>query len=135
MSLLLDSGIVYAYYDRSDAWHPRALELLEAEEGPLLLPAPVIPEVDHLLGGRLGRRARQVFYQGILEGAYLIVELPQTAYSRVAELDREFEDLDLGFVDAALAALAESLGVPRIATADRRDLEPLARRLGLELLP
>ena len=134
MPLLLDSGIVYAYYDASDAWHRRALDLIRDESGPLLLPAPVIPEVDHLLGSRLGRRARQAFYQGIVEGAYLVVDLPPAAYPRVAELDRTFADLELGFVDAALAVLAETLEVPRIATTDRRDFEPVARRLGFELV-
>lgn len=135
MSLLLDSGIVYAYYDASDRWHLRAVELFEAEAGPLLLPSPVIPEVDYTLGKRLGRRARRVFYQGIVEGDYLTVDLPQDAYQRVAEIDQAFDDLDLGFVDAAVVALAESLDVPRIATTDRRDFEPVARSLGLQLLP
>ena len=49
MSVLLDSGIVYAYYDRSDRWHARARTLLEGEQRGLILPAPVIPEVDHLV--------------------------------------------------------------------------------------
>ena len=56
MSVLLDTGIVYAYYDRSDAWHARARALIEAEPRGLVLPAAVIPEVDHLLGVRLGQR-------------------------------------------------------------------------------
>lgn len=135
MSLLLDTGIVYATYDASDAWHERALALFDRESGPHLLPAPVIPEADHLLGRRLGRAARAVLYQGILDGAFLVVDLPPSAYARVAELDRRFADLELGFVDAAILAIAESVGVPRIATTDRRDFEPLASELGLTLLP
>jgi predicted nucleic acid-binding protein len=38
MSVLLDSGIVYAYYDRSDRWHARARTLLEGEQRGLILP-------------------------------------------------------------------------------------------------
>lgn len=52
--MLLDTGIVYAYYDRSDRWHRAAVELVGAELGGLMLPGPVVPEVDHLLGVRLG---------------------------------------------------------------------------------
>ena len=44
MSLLLDTGIVYAYYDRSDRWHQRARVLVQAERG-LLLPASILPEL------------------------------------------------------------------------------------------
>jgi len=41
--MLLDSGIIIAYYNRRDEWHQVAVGLLDAEEI-LLLPAPVIPE-------------------------------------------------------------------------------------------
>ena len=135
MSILLDTGIVYAYYDRSDRWHARARVLIEGEQRGLILPAPVIPEVDHLLGRRLGSRSRLTFYAGIVEGYYLVVDLPAGAYARVADLNRQFGDRELGFVDAAIVALAEALGLSRIATTDRRHFEPLAAALSLELLP
>lgn len=135
MAVLLDSGIVYAYYDRSDRWHRSAVELVRAELGALMLPAPVVPEVDHLLGVRLGRAARRLFYRGLTEASFLLVELPQERVGRVAQIDEQFAELDLGFVDSAIVALAESTGILRIATADRRHFEPLARAFGLELVP
>jgi predicted nucleic acid-binding protein len=135
VSVLLDTGIVYAYYDRSDAWHVRARTLVQSEQHGLILPAPVVPEVDHLLGQRLGAKSRHAFYTGVVEGYFLIVDLPRDGYARVAELNRRFDDIDLGFVDAAIAALAETLGVSRIATTDRRHFAPLASALSLELLP
>lgn len=135
MSVLLDTGIVYAYYDRSDRWHARARTLVQGEQRGLILPAPVVPEVDHLLGQRLGPRGRLAFYEGIVGGYYLIADLPKEAYSRVAELNRQFTDLDLGFVDAAVAALAETLDLRRIATTDRRHFDPLAAKLSLQLVP
>jgi predicted nucleic acid-binding protein len=135
MSVLLDTGIVYAYYDRSDQWHGRAVTLIQSEQRGLILPAPVIPEVDHLLGQRLGAKSRLTFYAGLVEGYYLVVDLPQDAYARVADLNRHFADLDVGFVDAAVIAIGEVLGVRRIATADRRHFEPLASALSLQLLP
>ena len=135
MSVLLDTGIVYAYYDRSDRWHARARALIERERRGLILPAPVIPEVDHLLGHRLGGTSRQIFYQGIVEGYYLVEDLPRGAYARVADLNRRFDTLDLGFVDGAIIALAEALRVSRVATTDRRHFEPLAAAFDLHLLP
>lgn len=135
MSILLDTGIVYAYYDRSDGWHARARTLIETEQRGLVLPAPVIPEVDWLLGQRLGTRSQLTLYDGIARGSYLVADLPRAAYPRIAELNRRFSDLELGFVDAAIVALAEALGLSRIATADRRHFEPLASALNLQLLP
>lgn len=135
MALLLDTGILYAYYDRSDLWHAAAVELVAGEPGELLVPAPVVPEVDHLLGVRLGRAARELFYRGLVQTDFLLAELPQERVARVAEIDRQFAELELGYVDAAIVALAESLGIARVATSDRRHFEPLARAFRFELLP
>lgn len=135
MSVLLDTGIVYAYYDRSDGWHARARRLIESEQRGLILPAAVIPEVDWLLGQRLGARSRLALYEGITEGCYLVADLPRASYARVADLNRRFADLELGFVDAAVIATAEALGLSRIATTDRRHFEPVSRALSLQLLP
>lgn len=133
MSILLDSGIVYAYYDRSDAWHERARTLIADERGGLVLPALVIPEVDHLLRHRLGTGACRTFYEGLTNGSYVIADLPHERLARVVELNLQYPDL--GFVDATLATLAEVRKLPRIATSDRRHFLPLAGPLGLEILP
>jgi predicted nucleic acid-binding protein len=135
MAVLLDTGIVYAYYDRSDAWHARARGVMREEAGGLVVPALVVPVVDHLLGQRLGPKARHVFYQGLVDGDYDVVDLPQDQYPRVVEIDRQFADLKIGFVDAALLVLAERTGIRRIATSDRRHFEQLAAALSLELVP
>jgi predicted nucleic acid-binding protein len=135
MSVLLDTGIVYAYYDRSDLWHARARAVVEREQPALILPAPVIPEVDHLLGHRVGRRSQLTFYAGIVDGYYLVADLPHGAHARVADLNRRFGELQLGFVDAAVVAIAETLGLLRVATTDRRHFAPLAAALSLELVP
>ena len=95
----------------------------------------MIPEADYLPGHRLGGRSRLTLYRGIVEGYYLVADLPREGYARVAELNRQFADLDLGSVDVAVGALAEALGLSRIATTDRRHFEPLARALDLDLLP
>jgi len=135
VSILLDTGIVYAYYDRSDRWHAKARALLHAESRGLILPAPVIPEVDHLLGARLGYASRMTFYAGITGGHYFVADLPRSAYARVIEINRQFADISLGFVDAAVVALAGTLNLSRVATTDRRHFAPLAAHFSLELVP
>ncbi len=135
MVVLLDTGILYAYYDRADRWHSAAVEVVTAHSGGLVVPAPVIPEVDHFLGVRLGGKARRVFYESLAGGHFFIADLPAAGYARVTALDRQFSSLELGFVDAAVLAIAESLDVRRIATTDRRDFGAVAAELSLELVP
>jgi predicted nucleic acid-binding protein len=135
VSVLLDTGIVYAYYDKSDDWHTRARKLIQSHARGLILPASVIPEADYLLGRTLGPQSRQTFYRGIVEGHYFVADIPRQAYPRIAAIDEQFKDLELGFVDASLVALAESLKVPRIATTDRRHFSAVASAFKFELLP
>lgn len=133
MAVILDTGVIYAYYDRSDDWHERSVALMNHEPGQFILPAPVIPEIDHLLGVRLGGRARLTFYDGLVDGSFFLADLPRDRYQRVLDLNREFDDLGLGFVDASIVAIAESIGLRRIATTDRRHFVPLSKKLNLEL--
>jgi len=103
--------------------------------GGLIVPSPVIPEVDYLLGERLGNQAQAVFYEGLVDGSFFVADLPQESYPRILELNQKYADLRLGFVDAAVLSLAEHLGMGRIATTDRRHFTPVKLSIPLELLP
>ena len=135
MAVLLDTGILFAYYDRRDAWHPASRRLIETEAGGLIVPAPVISEVDYLLGNRFGTQAQLSLYEGLVDGSYFVADPPQEIYPRILELNRKYEGLRLGFVDAAVMALAEHLEMGRIATTDRRHFNAVKLALPLELLP
>jgi uncharacterized protein len=135
VTVVVDTGVLYAYYDADDRWHAAARALLSAEAGRLVVPAPVLPEADHLLGRRLGAEARQALYRGIVNGHYFVLDLPRGGYERVLELNDTYADLGLGFVDAAVVAIAEELGLGRIATTDRRHFPAIAAKLPLELVP
>lgn len=134
MALILDTGIVYAYYDRADAWHARAKDvMIGAAAAGLLLPSPILPEVDHLVRHRLGVEACRMFYAGLLDGSYVVADVPREQYARIVELNRQYPDL--GFVDASVVAIAEARRLRRIATTDRRHFGPMAAALSIELVP
>lgn len=135
MPILLDTGVLYAYYDRDDDWHESSRELLEEERGAIFLPVPVIPEVDYLLSSRLGPKAQATLLQGLVDDYFHLVDLPEAGYRRVAELDEAYADLRLGFVDAAVLAIAEISGLGRIATTDRRHFGAVRLGVPLRLLP
>lgn len=135
MTIVLDTGVLYAYYDADDRWHEPSRDLLAAESGGLVVPSPILPELDHLLGRRLGPEAQRTLYRGIVDGHFFVVDLPRDAYQRVLELNELYAGLGLGFVDAAVIAIAEELGLGRIATTDRRHFTAVAAAIPLELLP
>lgn len=135
MALILDTGAAYAWYDRDDKWHEPVRELVEAEPGSLILPSAVIPEIDYLLSSAIGFNAQLAFYQDLVAPAYVVTDLGKDGHRRVMDLNRDHRDLGLGFVDASVMATAETLGLGRVATTDRRHFGAVSLRLTLQLLP
>lgn len=112
------------------------MELLETDEGPLIVPMLVITEVTYLLGTRLGADA-EVRFLGDLAAGNLIPE-PVLAgdWLRIAELVSRYRTLPLGTADASVVAAAERLGAARIATFDRRHFTVVQPARGsFDLLP
>ena len=73
----------------------------------LLVPEPVLVEVDQLLRSRVGSRAARLFLEAIVAGEHSVVNISPGLLRRAVELDAAFADLDLGYVDAAVMAIAE----------------------------
>jgi len=137
VALILDAGPLYASLDRRDRAHRACRKLIEEATEPLVIPSPVFPEVDYLASERLGPGAMIALLADIGTGAYRVEDLLAEDYSRVTDLMDRYADLDLGFVDAAVVAIAERLGEPKIATLDRRHFTVVRPRHveAFELLP
>ncbi len=137
MALILDTGPLYASLDRSDQDHAACRALIEAADEPLVIPAPVLVEVDYWIGQRLTPGALVALLADIEVGAYRVVDLVRADYTRVRELCDRYADADVGFVDAAVLAIVERLGEPKLATLDRRHFGLLRPRHCdvLELVP
>jgi predicted nucleic acid-binding protein len=137
VALILDTGPLYASLDRSDQDHAACRALIEQCAEPLLVPAPVLVELDHWIGQRLGAGALVAVLADIEAGAYRVVDLVTADYARVRELCDRYADADIGFVDAAVLAVTERLGERKLATLDRRHFGLLRPRHcdALELLP
>jgi hypothetical protein len=128
MALVLDTGPLYATLDRSDAQYHRCLELLQDTGEPLVIPAPVLVEVDWLVHTRLHAGVFLALLDDILAGAYHVEELQPEDYRRIRELSDRYADADVGFVDAAVLAVVERLNEPKLATLDHRHFRILRPR-------
>ncbi len=120
MALICDTGPLYAAIDRNDEAHAACATLLREATEPIVIPAPVVVEVDWLVASRLTHQAFDAFLASIEEDAVLVEELGAADYARVRQLCRRYADLPLGFVDAAVVAVAERLEERKLATLDRR---------------
>lgn len=74
-----------------------------------------------MLNRRLGAVHEVRFLTAVAMGSFRVVDLEVVNYLRSTELLKTYNDLKLGFVDAAIVAVAERHGVTRIATLNHRD--------------
>ena len=137
MALILDTGPLYASLDRSDADHAACRALIEASEEALVIPSPVLVEVDYWINQRLHPGVLVALLADIESGAYAVADLAPPDYERVRDLCDRYADSDIGFVDAAVLAIVERLNEPKLATLDRRHFGLLRprHRDSLELIP
>ena len=121
VTVLADTGAVYALIDRSDDWHGRMLAWWREQARSVLLPVTVLPEIAYLLHTRIGPLAEEAFVSAVAGGEFTIEPLEvRPDAERAAALMAVYRDAGFGFVDATIVAMAERLGVTELLTTDRR---------------
>jgi predicted nucleic acid-binding protein len=118
--LIVDTGALFALVDEADEFHDRAVALLGAFPGDLLVPALVVAETAFLIGRALGGRTEALLLADLAGSDMTVDHIPLDEWARIGELVARYADLPLGTVDATVVAAAERLGVTAIATTDRR---------------
>lgn len=119
MTLILDTGPIVAALNADDPDHERCKELLNDSDD-LMIPTPVLIEVDYWLLKLAGPRVWSDFVADVHRGAYRLANLTTDDLTRAAELESVYHDLDLGLVDASIVALCERMSQTTLATLDRR---------------
>jgi len=119
--LLIDSGFLYALFDRDDRYHKVVKTVQEFETGAALVPDIVLVEAAFL-----ARRAGNVpavasFLRAFEQFDFQLQALSVQDLSRAREILETYIDAHLDFVDCCLMALAERLKIQRVCTIDPRD--------------
>jgi predicted nucleic acid-binding protein len=137
MSLILDTGPIVALLDADDLFHESCVAMISDAQEELLVPLPVLVEVDYWTIKLLGHEAWRIFLEDLASGAYRLTCPDEKVLQRAAELEEQYSDMDLGLVDASVIALCERLGETKVATLDRRDFSVVRPRHceRLRLLP
>jgi predicted nucleic acid-binding protein len=137
VALVLDTGPLVAYLDRSDRFHVECRNLIEGASEALVVPAPVLVELDYWIHARMQPSVLLAFLDEVTAGAFSVHELLPEDYGRVRYLCDRYADSDIGLVDAAVIAVVERLNEPKLATLDRRHFGLIRPRHvpALHLLP
>jgi hypothetical protein len=121
VTVLADTGAVYALIDRDDEWHKRVVTWWRESKGAVLLPVTILPEVSYLLHTRIGPHAEEAFVSAVAAGEFVVEHLDLVSDTkRACVLMARYRDVGLGFVDASVVAMAERLGITDLLATDRR---------------
>jgi predicted nucleic acid-binding protein len=120
MTVVADTGPLYALVDASDAWHKRVVAWWRRNKEPMVVPVCVLPEVCYLLHTRISPRAEAAFVRSVADGEFVIEALESGDVTRAEALMKRYSDLAIGFVDATVIATAERLDAVEVLTTDRR---------------
>jgi uncharacterized protein len=137
VTVVADSGAIYALIDASDAWHARVKAWWGRSARSIVLPVTILPEVTHLLEKRIGAAAEEAFVRALADGEFVVEPLDDDDLPRIADLVHAYRDFPLGFVDASVIAACERLETRDVLTTDRRHFGVVRPRhtRALALLP
>lgn len=126
-AIICDTGALLDYLVGSAPDHERFRAAIDRART-RYVPALVLAELDYFL--RTERPAMRQFISDVRRGAFTYAPLPIDHIQRAMEIDERYADLGLGLVDASVVALAEDLGLTRIATRDIRHFATVRLRDG-----
>ena len=121
-ALICDTGALIDYLVEDARDHHSFRRAID-EARTRYVPGLVLAELDYFL--RNERPAMQLFMRDLARGAFTYAPPTLDQLSRAMEIDRQYSDLGLGLVDGSIVALAERLGVRRVATRDVRHFAAL----------
>jgi predicted nucleic acid-binding protein len=116
-ALICDTGALLDYLVTGASDH-RAFRLAIDRARTRYVPGLVLSELDYFL--RHERAAMRRFMQDLHRGAFTYAPPAMDALVRAMHIDERHPGLGLGLVDSSIVALAEDLGVRRLATRDIR---------------
>lgn len=129
-ALICDTGALLDYLVESAPDHGLFRKAID-DARTRYVPGLVLAEVDYFL--RHHRPAMRAFMDDLARGAFTYAPPTRGDLLRAMTIDERYADLSLGLVDASVVALAETVGVRRIATRDVRDFATVRLQDGTAL--
>ncbi len=108
MTVVADSAPLIAAANARDEFHRLARSLVRAAGRDLIIPDPVLVEVDWMIRDRGGAAPARLFLAAVVSGSYQRAILSPSVLAKAAEIDERHSALDLGLVDASVMAVADA---------------------------
>lgn len=115
--------------NRKDEAHRLAAMLIDMSGRDLIIPDPVIVEVDHLARQLVGHEQTRLFLAALAAGTYTRGRMTPTLFAEAVAIDKAYAELHLGLADASVMAIAGTTGHP-ILTFDFTDFRAAPPRSG-----
>jgi len=126
-AVICDTGALLDYLVATAPDHRPFREAIDRSRA-RYIPGLVLAEVDYFL--REERHAMRALMRDLARGAFTYAPPTLALLERAMDIDRQYADLGLGLADASVVALAEELGVYRLATRDLRHFNAVRLRGG-----
>lgn len=120
MMIVVDTGPLFALADQRDLDHKKVKSFVTSERHTLVVPGPVLPEYSYLVEERLQVRAQIDLLRSIYMGEMVLEEVTVDDLPRVIDILETYADSRIGYVDAAIVAIAERRNIKAVLTLDRR---------------
>lgn len=135
--MIVDTGVLLAAVDRKDRYHEPCRDLVLSARGDIVVPVPVLVELEYLVTRRLPRGAWLEIAQDLASEAFTLHPLDGAGLLDAAHLQARYADVRLGLVDAAVFVTCVALDERQLATLDRRHFTILRLPDGgaLDLVP
>ena len=113
--VLVDSGPLFALFNRADRWHASVAEWLQANPRIKLITTwCVLTEVCAMLSRRVHNEAALDVLRWALRGGITVDGAPQDALVSVLAISERFADLPFDLADASIAEAAERMRIRRV---------------------
>ena len=121
MPVIVDSSFVYALFNQGETGHLDAVSFAIANADELLLPDVLLPEVSYLFRRDFGYAGVQKLLASIQSFDARYVSIVDEDIPTIHDITIRYASAQFDIVDCYIMAIAERLGITRIATFDRRD--------------
>ena len=115
--ILIDTGIIVAFYDVKDYYHQQVLNFFNTYNSQLITTLACVTEVMWLLSPNVN--VQNEFLLALEKEAFLCEHLLPSDYQRISELNTTYQDLPGDFTDLSLIVISERLNISEIATLDK----------------
>lgn len=131
--ITLDTSGLLAATDQTDPAHDRVMQALSSSRGPYILSVATLSEITYLIEQKLGGHILEEFIATLVEQEF-VLDCGDGDLERIHTLIVRYNDLPLGFSDAAVIACAERNG-GLVATLDYRHFGVVASEGTIRIVP